>query len=344
MSICRDRATAGRAQTPRITCRSPRPRRRSRRTRRARRRRSRVPSVGPASGSAERTFAPTWSASRWSSVKRADNEKGTDLRESAVERHERGVAGAPRHRGPGAGLRGSWPTRCRPTAACWRSSQNPASTSGPATRPAWWCRVGDRTDGHRPGGRRGARPPRRVTLDGPAAHARLGGGRGREPGPGHRRPPGAPQPVGRGLRQLLGRRLDGTAISYSHEPAHSSEPLLCCPTLPPGAQADPTGATISTTGPPSGTSDPARACERPAAEPSGEANGASSSGTQQVPATSVCTRPHRLATTRTPWQAGVGASPRRPSSPRMRTNGPTSSARAPRQWAPERYFGTEVET
>jgi hypothetical protein len=28
----------------------------------------------------------------------------------------------------------------------------------------------------------------------------------------------------------------------------------------------------------------------------------------------------------------------------MRTNGPTPSARAPRQWAPERYFGTEVET
>jgi hypothetical protein len=30
-------------------------------------------------------------------------------------------------------------------------------------------------------------------------------------------------------RQLLGRRLDGTGISYSHEPAHSTEPLLWLP-------------------------------------------------------------------------------------------------------------------
>ena len=30
-------------------------------------------------------------------------------------------------------------------------------------------------------------------------------------------------------RQLLGRRLDGTGISYSHEPAHSTEALLWLP-------------------------------------------------------------------------------------------------------------------
>ncbi len=30
-------------------------------------------------------------------------------------------------------------------------------------------------------------------------------------------------------RQLLGRRLDGTGVSYGHEPAHSTEPLLWLP-------------------------------------------------------------------------------------------------------------------
>lgn len=30
-------------------------------------------------------------------------------------------------------------------------------------------------------------------------------------------------------RQLLARRLDGTAISYGHEPAHSREPMLWIP-------------------------------------------------------------------------------------------------------------------